>query len=90
MIGECTLFDKATSQRKVWHPLAGGGGGAKLTMSFNPITLNEWDSPLIINNLHTKFESDLAKTVTCIVSTTFHRQSSTTHYYIPSNAVARG
>ena len=138
-----------------------GGGGAKFTLTFDNVALNQcssssrhpqvnlcvkfwkwsyknwslyhdhkvsyteyqsWPQPLnpwpkinrvpllIIHNLHVKFESDRTKTVVCIVPT---RQSKTdgqthartdslthplihpttderTHYYIPSNAVARG
>ena len=59
--------------------------------------------PLNINNLHVKFESDLAKTVVCAHKVKCNQQTDwwtdgrtyplthkPPHYYIPSNAVARG
>ena len=39
-------------------PSQGGGGGAKLTMTYYPRTQINRVSPLSIHNLHVKFESD--------------------------------
>ena len=64
-----------TRQRYAWHPLA--GGGAKLTLTFDPVAQNRWSSsshhPQV--NSHVKFESDRTKTAACIVPTRFHTQS---------------
>ena len=85
------LIWRKQGQHKGWHPLAGGQSW--------PLNFDMWPKinrvpPLIINNLHMKFE-----TVVCIVP---KRQSKTdrrtdrlthypithkqTHYYIPFNA----
>ena len=61
-----------TRQRKAWHPLAGGKVDLDL-LSRDPRSL--WVPPLIIHNLHVKFESDWAKTAVCIVSTRSYTQS---------------
>ena len=45
-----------------------------LTLTFDPVTQNHRVPPLIMNNLHVKFESDEAKSIVCIVPT---RQSAT-------------
>ena len=63
-----------TRQRKAWHPLAWGQS--------RPWPMNQWPKinrgpPLIIHNLHVKFESDWAKTVVAIVSTRFYTKSAT-------------
>ena len=42
---------------------------AKLTLTLDPVTQNHRVPPLIIHNLHVKFESDWAKTVVAIVPT---------------------
>ena len=39
---------------------------AKLTSTFDPVIKINTVPPLIIRNLHVKFESDWAKTVACI------------------------
>ena len=41
----------------------------KLTLTVDPVTQNQRVLPLIIHNLHEKFESDWAKTVVSIVPT---------------------
>ena len=61
-----------TRQRKAWHPLAGGQSW--------PWSMTPWPKinrvpPLIIHNLHVKFESDWAKTEVAIVSTRSYTQS---------------
>ena len=57
---------KTTRQRKAWHPLAGGQSW--------PWSMTPWPKinrvpPLIMVNVHVKFESDWAKTEVAIVST---------------------
>ena len=49
--------------------------GAKLTLTYNPWPKINRVSPLIIHNLHVKFESDWAKTVVSIVSTRSYTRS---------------
>ena len=69
----CILQNKTiTRQRKAWHPLAGG--------QIWPWPMTQWPKinrgpPLIIHNLHAKFESDWAKIVVAIVSTGSYTQS---------------
>ena len=63
---------RSTRQRKAWHPLAGGKVDLDL-LSRDPRSL--WVPPLIIHNLHVKFESYWAKTAVCIVSTRSYTQS---------------
>ena len=61
-----------TRQLKAWHPLAGRQTWPwPMTprLKFNRV------SPLIIHNLHVKFESDWAKTVVCILSTRSYTQN---------------
>ena len=46
---------------------------SKLTLTFDPATQNQKGSnPLIIRNLHVKFESVWTKTAVCIVSKRFY------------------
>ena len=61
-----------TRQRKAWHPLAGGQSW--------PWSMTPWPKinrvpPLIMVNVHVKFESDWAKTEVGIVSTRSYTQS---------------
>ena len=65
-------YNVLTRQRKAWLPLAGGQSW--------PWPLTLWPKinrvpPLIIHNLHVKFESDRAKTVVCILPTRSYTQS---------------
>ena len=67
-----SLRPRKTRQRKAWHPLAGGQSP--------PWPMTPWPKidrgpPLIIHNLHVKFESDWAKTVVAIMSTRSYTQS---------------
>ena len=61
-----------TRQRKAWHPLAGGKSWPRHLMSWHKMNRV---SPLIINNLHMKLESDGAKTLACKLPKRFHKQS---------------
>ena len=62
-------FTYNQTTQSVASPRKGGGGGAKLPLTCDPVTKINRVSPLIINNLHVKFESDWAYTVVCIVPT---------------------
>ena len=44
-----------------------------------------WTPPLIMNNLHVKFESDRAKTVVCIVPTRSYTHECMTLIFDPIN-----
>ena len=44
----------------------------KLTLTLDPVNQNQQVPPLIIHNLHAKFERDWAKTVVCIVPPRFY------------------
>ena len=60
----------------------GGGGGAKLTLTFEMrltgrIRHVASQVCILSHNLHVKIESDLAKTVICIVSTRSYTQQQT-------------
>ena len=66
------LFNITTRQRKAWHPLAGGQSW--------PWSMTPWPKinrvpPLIMVNVHVKFESNWIKTEVAIVSTRSYTQS---------------